>query len=317
MLPLAVRLARPLALAALAEVLLLRLLMRMGAHLPLADRLQEVYRGLQLLGMAAANLVSLLALALIVLFGLAVLRGRRWVDRLAGAAAIAAAGWQAGLAVLPSASASVAVATLTALALALALAFAVSPLRGWARAGAATLLAAYLAAAYYAVAQPARALGVELPGALAAYFAGEALALAGAAGALLIVWPGLRRGPAVAAAATGLLVLAARLLQPWTTGLAVMWTVAFSLYLPAPVYALAAALFTYALLASWRASGAARVRACGLLLIALAGLKLDYGYFALMALAGYLLAAGDVPAPSAAVVAGEAAARPAARLSRA
>jgi hypothetical protein len=68
-----------------------------------------------------------------------------------------------------------------------------------------------------------------------------------------------------------------------------MWNFSFSLYLPVPLYALALGSYVYTMLVLWAEGGASRRRAAGLLLIAVAGLKLDYTYYVLLALLGFVL----------------------------
>lgn len=285
---------RPLVLAALGELILLRLLMRIGAVLPWTATLGDLYRWLQLLGTAAANLASLLALALLALLAVTLLRGPRSIDRLSGAALGLAGLLQLGLLLVPSTDPAVAVAVLTSLALASL----VSVLRGHAagpdRLALMAPLGVMLPALYAAVGQPARALGIELPGATLGYTLAEVMALMLAVAAIGLLRPGWRPGRAAAAAALGLLLVAARLATPWSTGLAAIWTVGFSLFLPGPVYGLALTLIVYALLAR-RQAPLTHLRAAGLLLLVVAGLKLDHGYFALLALAGLSLVTGDLP----------------------
>lgn len=304
MIALAHRLALPLALAALAEVVFLRLLMRGGAFLPRAEQYLEVYRLLMLVGTIAANLAMLLAG--VVITGLAVAGWQRGGRGRAGALALLAAGaMQLTLALFPTTSAVAAVATLVLMGLAFIGGLTGAGLIGSRRVGVLVLLAAYLAALYYAVAQPASALGLVLPGGGEAFLVAEALAVVAVGGAYLLARPPLRRGAVLAGAAVGLLVLAGRALAPWTMGTATIWTVAFSLYLPAAVYAIAAALAVYWLLANSRRGQPMPPVVAGMLLIFAGGLKLDYGYFAVLALAGYLIvisavtpAATAVPAPT-------------------
>ncbi|MBI2941455.1 MAG: hypothetical protein HYY04_13560 [Chloroflexi bacterium] len=290
------QLALPLALAAFAEVLLLRTLMRAGPFLPRAEWLADVYRGMQLVGTAAANLVTLLAVTTILLLAAKAFVGDQPIGRLAGLVALTTAGLQAYLVLVPAASLLAAVGVLALTALALSLILAASPLRGLARLGAATILVTDFAALYHAIAQPARALGLDLPGATAPFFAAEGLATVAVIGVLSIVRPGFQWGPAIAGLAAGSLVAVGRTLQPSIFALATMWNFGFTLYLPTVIYALTAGLFTYTLVTLGRSADARRTTACGLTLIALGGLKLDYGYFALMALAGYWLLTADVRA---------------------
>jgi hypothetical protein len=288
MLSLAHRMSIPLALAALAEVVFLRLLMRTGAFLPRAEHYTGVYQSLMLIGVAAANLASILALAVIAALGvLAWQRGGR--ARLAALAALAATVTHLWLALVPSSSPVAGVITLALMALTMVGAFLATDLDWRAKAGMAIILAAYLATLYHAIVQPARALGWPLSGGMEAFLAAEVLAVLGVGGVLALVRPPYHRGAAIAGVVVGLLILAARALMPWTMGTATIWTVSFSLFLPAPVYGLVAGLVIYVLVAHIRAAGRLTPLACGLMLIFAGGLKVDHGYFALLALAGFLI----------------------------
>jgi hypothetical protein len=266
----------PLVLAALAELLLLRLLMRLGAVLPGSTTLADLYRALQVIGLGAANLASLLALGLLGGLAWRWLAVAGWPARLAGVGLLVAGLLQIGLLLMPATEAGLAVLVLTSLALAgLLLVIAGRP--GW---PVVVPLAMMMAAVYAAAGQPARPLGIELPAAALGYTLAEVLALLVPLAALAGWWPGWHWRPALLGLGLGLLVAVARLFSPWTTGLAAIWTVGFSLFLPAPVYALALGLVVYAGLTGRRPAAA------GLLLLVLAGLKLDHGDYALLALVG-------------------------------
>ena len=84
-------------------------------------------------------------------------------------------------------------------------------------------------------------------------------------------------------------LFAALLTRPWIVSTVAMWTVSFSLALPGLLYAIALGIAVATLPSLWSAGGTRRTAAQGLLLIALAGLKLDFSYFALLSLAGTAL----------------------------
>jgi hypothetical protein len=281
----------PLVLVAVSEVLLLRVLMRTGQFLPGAEQVGDLYRGMLLIGTAANNLALFLAAIIIVAIGLELVRNSRPVARLAGVVTIASIGVQIWLSLFAQASIPLAIVALSLIALALALAFGscAGSFTTAARVVPFLVLLAYLAAIYHAVAQPIRVLGPNLPNALEAFFAAEALATLAAISTIVLVRGRLRVGPALISTGVGAFVLAGLAFQPWGLGLAAMWTFTFSLFLPNVVYALAVAIFTYALVVLWRAPGADRLMAAGLLLIAIGGLKPDYGYYAVLGLAGFWL----------------------------
>ena len=138
-------------------------------------------------------------------------------------------------------------------------------------------------------------LGLPLPGAGALIFFAEAAALAAA---LVLPWslgphagfrPRWRRRDLVVGVILAIALLAAHTLRPSLLVAMTMWNLSFSLFLPGIVYAGAFGAFAATLLALWREGPTGRAAATGLLLIALAGLKLDFTYFNLIALVGFLL----------------------------
>lgn len=118
----------------------------------------------------------------------------------------------------------------------------------------------------------------------------EAVAVVGALAApwLLLVRP--RRGEIALGAVVGVVVAIGGTVQPWGLATVAIWTMGFSFFLPPVLYggALASVLVTG--LALWRRPGGGEL-ATGLLLVWLAGLKLDVSSMALMGVAGLVIAA--------------------------
>lgn len=86
----------------------------------------------------------------------------------------------------------------------------------------------------------------------------------------------------------GLLVTVAAAVQPWGLATIGIWTMAFSLFLPPMLYGAAIASVIVTLLSLRREPGGAETIS-GLVLISLAGLKLDVSAYAVMALTGLLV----------------------------
>jgi hypothetical protein len=79
--------------------------------------------------------------------------------------------------------------------------------------------------------------------------------------------------------------------QPWGIATVAIWTLGFSLFLPPILYG-AAAMSAVLTVPSLRRQPGGGALAAGLVLVWLAGLKLDISSFALMALAGLTIASG-------------------------
>jgi hypothetical protein len=130
--------------------------------------------------------------------------------------------------------------------------------------------------------------------------AAHTLAEVGAVLAACLALPALRprfewRALVVAIAVAGLLA-GMWFSISWLPPTLMIWTVAFTGFLPAPVYIVALGLFVYTLLAlTLNAGGRAAVPAVvpGLMLIALGGLRWDFSYYVLLALPGFLLITGS------------------------
>jgi len=97
-----------------------------------------------------------------------------------------------------------------------------------------------------------------------------------------------RRGEIVLGVLVGLLVTVAATVQPWGLATIGIWTMAFSLFLPPILYGAAIASVTVTMLLLRREPDGAEIIS-GLALILLAGLKLDVSTYAIMALTGLLV----------------------------
>jgi hypothetical protein len=270
------------------------MLMRTGPFLPMADRFGDVYRGLQLLGTAAANVTIVLAIALLAVAATQLMGGRGRMQRVAGALVIASASLEIWLTFVPNSDPRTTIGAALMTVLALSGILAAGHQSGTRGIPLLALLTSYLAVGYYLLAQTARALELSLPGPLTAYLMAEAAAVAAAATALLLVRPSLRRAPLIFGTVCGAIVLIAGTLNSWVFGIAMMWNFSFTTSFPVPVYAASAAILSYTLACLWIERGASRYLACGLVLIAVGGLKLDSGYTALLALAGCTLVSTQI-----------------------
>lgn len=280
--------------SAVAEFLLLRVFLRTGQFLPGVEALLPFYRLVETLGLAALNLATLAAVALLV----AVAASRRWSrpgEALLGGALVLAILANLGLGVLlelaPAALAVALHAVATAAAVAAVALVAGQQARG--RVALGLIAAAQVLALYHVLAQGGAGLGLSLPGGALPISAAEALALAAA---LALPWAlGVRptRRQLWISGGLGLVLFAGTLVRPWTVSTITMWTVGFSLFLPGALYAAGLAAVVASLLAL-RSGPGGQPLAAGLLLVALAGLKLDFTYFTLLGLAGLLAATGQV-----------------------
>lgn len=275
----------------IAEFLLLRTILRLGPVLPAKEGLLPVYQAVETAGLAAMNLAMLAATAVVVGLAGMLLAQRRAVAVLLGslilAAVIANLALSLLLAVLPTATA----VTLQAATLLAAL-LAIYAGGGGARRGRLALgliaSADTLALAYVLTPGLAR-VGLPLPGAGTVIFLAEAAALAAAIALPWSFHPQWQRRDLVVGVGLAIALLVAHTLRPSMLVAMTMWNLAFSLFLPGIVYAVAFGAFAATLLALRRDGQTGRKAATGLLLIALAGLKLDFTYFNLIALVGFLL----------------------------
>lgn len=279
-----------LAVFALVEFALLRSFLRSGQFMPESMGLNGLYAVVKGAGLAAMNLAILLALALLGRLALAALAEPKRGARALGGLVLAAAAVQAGLALgLGRLLGPGALLLAIALFLAGLIAACLIDRPRRERWLAVAFLAPYAAVSYYYLAQPATGYGAAPPLALQTYFAAEALAVGAAIALPILIRARWNGRTALAVALLSALLLLGRAGRPWLLATVAMWNFAFSMYLPAVAYAIAFGAYAYGLVALWREGSDGRRRAHGLVLILLAGLKLDYSYFGLLALAGYLL----------------------------
>jgi hypothetical protein len=144
-------------------------------------------------------------------------------------------------------------------------------------------------ALYAVLTQAAGAWALALPAAGVASSAAEAAAVGTA---LVLPWalrPPWHRRHLLLGGLLGLGLVAALAVRPWVVATMAMWTVAFSLFLPGALHAAALASVAATTWALLEGSPAARRTGLGLLLVGLAGLRLDFTYAALLTLAGTLV----------------------------
>lgn len=295
--------------AVLLETLLLRLVVRVGVHVPREGPVLELFHGASLLGSLAFNFASLLAIVLVVLV-LGSLLQRTSGELSRAALAVLLAALLSGLALTLAAGGAAADALfgLSAALLAGLIGLALAregetTARG--RLALALMVGAYFSYQYYALGHLLYRL-LDYPAApplgTPALRAGEVLAVA-AAVAAFAAW-GLPRwrqaGRAgLAGVAAVLLILAAASLSPASTlSILALWTTGLSLFLPFPVYLLALGLYLTTLVACWR-SGDAFWTAAGLLLVLLAGYMPEATYQHLLLLLGVAFLSGVLPGASA------------------
>ena len=288
--------------AALLETLLLRLVTRVGVHLPKGEGAAAAFQAASFLGSLAFNFASLMATALLVLvLASLVLRMAIGPGRLALAGLSAAMFWSLGLSLATDAPAAdamfgLAVALLVGLiALVLARERHAGPS---AQLALALMVAAYLSYQYYILGHLFyRILNFEAvpPLSIDVLRLGEVLAVAAAVTAFW-AW-GLPRWRWVGTA--GLATVAALLLTLTLAGLSsvstmailALWTTGLSLFLPFPIYLLALALYLLTVVACWRSGDGFWISA-GLLLVLLAGYMPEATYQHLLLLIGVALLGG-------------------------
>jgi hypothetical protein len=282
--------------SAVAEVVLLRIALRLGPVLPAQIDVLPFFTGVERMGVVALN-VGVLAASLLI--GVAALDSLRSGGRkpllavtLFGAVLVnLGLGPLVGL--LPDGSPGLLHGVVTSAAILLTIFWSSQP-RPVAIVLSLVALAQVLALAQ-AVAgtvarDPADAFGGR------PIVAAEAIAVLSA---LILPWlcrvrP--RRGEVVIGAAAGLAVTVGGAIQPWGLATVAIWTMAFSLFLSPILYGAAVTSVMVAGLALRRQPGGVEL-AAGLALVWLAGLKLDISSFALMALAGLTIASGLARTP--------------------
>lgn len=282
--------------AAVAEVVLLRVALRLGPVLPTQVDVLPIFAVVERLGVVALNVGVLAAGLLIGLAALDALRsgGRRLLlaCTLVGAVLVnLGLGPLVGL--LPDGSPGLLHGVVTGAAILLTVVCSPQPRPVRIVLGL-VALAQVLALAQAVAGNAAR----DLTGALSGrpIVAAEGVAVLAA---LLLPWlcrvrP--RLGEMAIAAAAGLVVGVGGAVQPWGLATVAIWTMAFSLFLPPLLYGAGVMSVLVAALALRRQPGGGEL-ATGLALVWLAGLKLDISSFALMGLAGLTIASGLARTP--------------------
>lgn len=299
-------LVKVLLIAVVLEFILLRFFLRLGPVLPGEDVLLPYYLAVQAAGKLAFNVALLSAAGLTVLVATRFVRADRRpagagaIDWLLAGALLAAVLVNLMLGLLERAVAGPPVALLQA-ALTLG-AVGLVGARGIVRAerGRLTLLLIVVAQASAlgdGLIQPLAGLVAGLPGVGAMPFLAETLALGAA---LALPWSfglRLRRSEIAIGLTAAVLFLGFHAARPWIAATATMWTVTFTLFLPGVLYAAGVATCLSGLLALRRAPGGDSI-AAGLVMVLSAGLKLDFSYFALLSIAGLVVATGLATDPA-------------------
>lgn len=290
------QLAVALVAAALLETALLRLVTRIGVHLPKEGGVSSAFEAASLLGSLAFNFASVLAIALaVVLLGAMVLRMESGVGRLTLAALSLAMLWGLGLSLATDGAAAdalfgVAVTLLVGLVGLVLVRREEMPPAG--RLAVALMVIAYFCYQYYALTLLSYRLldyTAAPPLGIASLRLGEGLVVA-AGGAVFWAW-GVERWRRVGL--LGLVVVAVLVVGVALGGVApastmsilALWTTGLSLFLPFPLYLVALGLYLVTLVACWR-SGDAFWTAAGLLLLLLAGYMPETTYQHLLLLLG-------------------------------
>ncbi len=284
---------------ALLEFILLRLLLRVGAFAPSGETFNVMFSVLLTGGLAARN-VALIAAAVSVA-SIALLLWRGIIKRSLAAIlwSILALGF-----LLLAFRGPLALLVLQVLGLA-----ALVPLillhpekRSWDFVGSCAIVAALASTFYYQADLNASSLGLGLLHAPEVFSGGEILAVA----APILLLPDRRwrwwAAPLAVAAAVIYVMVSSYAFVP----LIAVWTVYITLFLPAPVYAVAAGAYVYDL-ADMLSRRSLRWMGYGLLLVALAGRVFQDTYLSFISLVGVLL----IVLPASALVTQAAPARPA------
>ena len=272
----------------LAEFVTMRVLLRIGPLLPDEPAWDNSFRLLQTAGLGALNLIIMSTMG--VLLWESAQSVRKGDARRAVAAIVSS--FAAMLILLFSLLRMSAISMLIgslALSVGIAVLFALSLRNRRERTFQFLLLLIFLGLTSYYAAKGATGLGIRFPDSAAAYFLVEALAVIAGLAVPVVFRPGWHVKTAALSLLLAALWSAFMWARPWTLATLVMWNTGFSLWLPPPLYAVALGFFVYTLLALAQEGASAQGTAIGLLLIAAAGLKLDYTPYALMALLGYFL----------------------------
>ncbi len=291
--------------AVLVETLLLRIVTRVGVHLPKSAAVTDAFQVASSLGSLAFNFASLLAIALVALvLGSIVLRMQSNVARVALAGVSLAMFTGLGLSLASGAPTGdalfgVGVALLAGF-MGLVLTSEGSS-RPSVRLALGLMVAAYFCYQYYVLSHLFYRIldyGVVPPLSVTLLRAGEVLAVVAAVAAFwawgLPRWRFVGTAGLVAVAAVLIGLTVAGLSPVSTMAILALWTAGLSLILPFPVYLVALALYLLTLVACWR-SGDGFWIASGLLLILLAGYMPEATYQHMLLLLGVAFLGAAVP----------------------
>ncbi len=284
--------ALALAAAAVAEFSLLRVLLRMGPELPEGAAVDAGLRWVYRVGLWSLNLAG--ALGLVVVASLVVTGARA---RLPGRLATAVAGSGAVFLIVfawfyarlaGDTDATMLAAQVLGLSLAFGAVWFATLWRGWKKAWLAAICAAYLAGAtnYLArLAAASDATSISLA-------AGEAFAVAAALAAPWALGARWDWRAAAAGAVVAMLYMGFAVAHPAIARFFVIWDSGFGSAAPPALQAAAMAALVYTVTALLLRRERL-LAVAGLTLVALGGLKLDYTYYSLLAVAGFVLLAAS------------------------
>lgn len=298
------QLATVLVAAALLETGLLRLVSRVGVHVPREGVVSDGFEAASLVGSVAFNFASVLSIILVVvLLGALVLRIESGLGRASLAAISAAMLGGLGLSLATGAAAADALFGVAITLLVGILGLVLVRQDGMSGAGRLALLlivGAYFFYQYYALSYLAYRLldyAAVPPLSIASLRLGEGLVVL-AGGAVFWAWGvGRWRRMGVAGGAAVALVLLAitvgSLSPASTVSILALWTTGLSFFLSFPVYLLSLGLFLVTMVACWRSDDAFWIGA-GLFLLLVAGYMPEATYHHLVLLLGVAFLSGAV-----------------------
>lgn len=265
------------------EFLLLRVLVRLGPIAPAGSVMDALFDGILALGLVALNSMVVVGLAWLLLRWLEAVRSRAAVRGIAAALAIAAGAAAVGSGmVLPGPDGTAATAGVVAAAMCLGVI--TSPCSPRRRLYLLLPLSSYsVLAASYVGSEATLGPFLNFP----FHTLAEGIAVAAAIVSPVVFGSPWRLGSALVGAASAAAFLALFEARPWLPATLLMWNLGFSLWLPLPLYAAALAVFIYTLFAR-HGKGGGQLPTASLILLALGGLKLDYGPYALLALTAFM-----------------------------
>lgn len=290
---------------AVSEMLLLRVVTRVGVHLPKDDAVRSGMHLASSLGSLAFNSASILAIALVALMLVVIIRQLEDLV-VRGGFALLSAGmlWSLGASLTTSSSTADALFGLTMTLLVVLIGLVLMTRKRVAPTAllaVGLIVAAYLGYQYYALGHLAYRIldqAAVPPLSVAVLRLGEAMVVL-AGGAVFWAW-GLPRWRhvgrmGVAGVALVVFVVAASSYAPAsTTSILALWTTGVSLYLPLPVYLASLTLYLLTIAACWRSEDGFWTGA-GLVLILLAGYMPEATYYHLLLLLGVTFVSASAP----------------------